>query len=237
MKLAIVTGFDSTVFAPAGRVVFVGLLLGASVLPAHAQSVAPASAASAPAKNVAPSERAQQQADNVFRWIKVHADKPRKASDNKLTGKSKAPIVVDTDAAPVVAAVPNPGAVEVNPPAEKIVDPVPLVVTASNAPASVPANVPALVAAVPKPAETEVALKLIEQVEPEFPANVMASLGKGSVKVRFNVQTDGSVSEPEVLASSHRRLNRAAIDAVSKWRFEPVRAVRSAQVEVGFDLD
>ena len=46
---------------------------------AHAQ------AASAPAgkEDSAPSERAKREADNVFRWIMIHSDKPRKPRDGK----------------------------------------------------------------------------------------------------------------------------------------------------------
>jgi TonB family protein len=46
---------------------------------AHAQ------AASAPAgkEDSAPSERAKREAENVFRWIMIHSDKPRKTRDGK----------------------------------------------------------------------------------------------------------------------------------------------------------
>ena len=44
---------------------------------AHAQLVPSVGAASAPKEDSM--ERAQRQADNVMRWIKVHADKPRAA--------------------------------------------------------------------------------------------------------------------------------------------------------------
>ena len=65
---------------PAGVMLAVQLaLLGAAIQSstAHAQLVPSVGAASAPA--VDPMERAQRQADNVMRWIKVHADKPRAA--------------------------------------------------------------------------------------------------------------------------------------------------------------
>ena len=65
-----------------------GLVWVGWVLPVNAQSVAPASAASAPAKDAGPSERVQREASDVFRWIKLHADKPRKAAETKPASKS-----------------------------------------------------------------------------------------------------------------------------------------------------
>lgn len=80
-------------------------------------------------------------------------------------------------------------------------------------------------------------LALMKAEEPEFPANMMRKLRKGTVQVRFEVQADGSVANASVLQTSHRSLNEAAISAVSGWRFQPVRSPRSAVVDLGFDLD
>lgn len=80
-------------------------------------------------------------------------------------------------------------------------------------------------------------LALMKAEEPEFPANMMRKLRKGTVQVRFEVQADGTVANASVLQTSHRSLNEAAISAVSGWRFQPVRSPRSAVVDLGFDLD
>jgi TonB family protein len=80
-------------------------------------------------------------------------------------------------------------------------------------------------------------LQPIAQPEPKFPVDVVAELGKGSVTLRFMVQADGTVSEPEVLSSSHRRLNRPALEAVALWRFEPIPEPRKTQVELVFNQD
>jgi TonB family protein len=80
-------------------------------------------------------------------------------------------------------------------------------------------------------------LALISGAEPEFPAIVVRKLRKGTVQVRFEVQLDGRVSNASVVQTTSRSLNDAALEAVSSWRFQPVRAPRSAVVDLGFDLD
>jgi TonB family protein len=80
-------------------------------------------------------------------------------------------------------------------------------------------------------------LAVLQAEEPNFPANVMRKLRKGTVQVRFEVQADGSVADVAVVQTTHRSLNNAAIEAVNAWRFEPVRTPRSAIVDLGFDLD
>lgn len=216
-------------------------------LPAGAQTAAaapaPASAASAPAKGAAPSERAQRQADSVFRWIKIHSEKPRKAAEAKPAAKSEAAVVVtgsspreaaraepdDAKPAPTASAS-SPALEPLNAAAEKDTVAAPVVPVVASAPAVVPVTPAA-------PVEEEVVVKPIEQPKPEFPEDVMAQLGSGKVKLRFMVQPDGSVAEAEVLSTSHRRLNRAALDAIAKWRFKPIKVARPAQVELGFSLE
>lgn len=80
-------------------------------------------------------------------------------------------------------------------------------------------------------------LTLISSSEPEFPPIVVRKLRKGTVQVRFEVQPDGRVANASVVQTTSRSLNDAALEAVGTWRFQPVRAPRSAVVDLGFDLD
>lgn len=80
-------------------------------------------------------------------------------------------------------------------------------------------------------------LALVKAEEPEFPASVMRKLRKGTVQVRFEVQADGTVANASIVQTTHRSLNDAAIEAVTGWRFQPVRSPRGAVVDLGFDLD
>jgi TonB family protein len=178
----------------------------------------------------------------------LHTDKPRKAGETKPASKSdataastdssaRAPAKGDKVAKAAVATARVAPVTPSAPPAdlavEKPTESTPLEVAS----ATVVASVPVVELAVPKPVEVEKPLKPIAQPEPEFPAEIMTTLGKGSVTLRFLVQADGTVSEPEVLSSSHRRLNRPALEAVALWRFEPIRTPRKTQVELGFNLD
>jgi TonB family protein len=66
---------------------------------------------------------------------------------------------------------------------------------------------------------------------------IMRTLRKGEVQVRFVVLPDGSVSEPSVVSSSNARLNASAMEAISHWRFAPIRKAQAGIVEMAFNLD
>jgi TonB family protein len=237
---------------------------------AHAQ------AASAPAakEESAPSERSKREAENVFRWIMIHSDKPRKVRDGKDDVKSPATAPVANAPRPAPApriakaaegsaegAVATPQATSPNP------APVARSAPATQAPATASPTVPvsnvdneaarmansaaaharggatampdaaappALAAPEPEADET---LVMVSQVEPQFPRAVMLDLRKGTVRVRFEVLANGTVSAPAVVSSTNVRLNRAALAAVAQWKFQPVRETQEGVVELGFNLD
>jgi TonB family protein len=115
-----------------------------------------------------------------------------------------------------------------------IAAPVPATASAS-ATAQPQAPDPAAMAAAVKPVEDE-PLILVHQVEPEFPAAILRRQPKGSVLVRFEVQTDGSVLGAEVVKTSNPRLNAPALQAVSQWRFQPLQLPQSGTAELAYDL-
>jgi TonB family protein len=80
-------------------------------------------------------------------------------------------------------------------------------------------------------------LVALAQPAPQFPINVMRTLRRGTVQVRFSVMTDGSVADIEVLNTTSSRLNAAALAAIGQWRFQPVSKVQTGAVEVGFNLE
>ena len=194
----------------------------------HAQLVPSVGAASAPAVN--PMERAQRQADNVMRWIKVHADKPRPA-----------PVPPSPPPSPPPAAKPvAPKATALVPPTPEPQKPEPVAPPPVEVPVPPPVAVPAPVAPVVAPPppveeEDETPLKALAQDQPLIPRNVLNSLnGPGKVMVQFKVEANGSVSNVQVLSSSRMQLNRPTIAAVTNWRFEPVKTARVAQIEFAF---
>lgn len=103
--------------------------------------------------------------------------------------------------------------------------------------AASPATEAARTATAPVEEPDDSPLALVKADEPEFPITVMRRLRKGTVQVRFDVLTDGSVGNVTVVGTTHRSLNEAALEAVNTWRFQPVRAPRTAVVDLGFDLD
>lgn len=204
---------------------------------AHAQLVPSVGAASAPA--VDPMQRAQRQADNVMRWIKVHADKPRAAPAAVAAATTaptppSAPTPTATRSAAPKGVAPAPMAAE--PQTTQLAAPPPAEVPVA-APVAAPAPVAASKATPPPPAPEEeegAPLKAIAQPQPNIPRNVLNSLNAGKVMVRFTVEPNGKTSNAEVLSSSNRKLNTPTITAVNDWRFEPIKAARTAQVEFDF---
>jgi TonB family protein len=53
---------------------------------------------------------------------------------------------------------------------------------------------------------------------PEYPHEGI----NGDVVVEFTIEKDGGVVDVVVIKSPHASLTRAAIDAVSRWRFQPI---------------
>ncbi|MGY3903533.1 TonB family protein [Aeromonas lusitana] len=62
----------------------------------------------------------------------------------------------------------------------------------------------------------------LQRVEPVYPYRAQQAGIEGSVTLRFTVDADGRVQDVEVLeAKPKRQFERAAIQAVSKWRYQP----------------
>lgn len=58
---------------------------------------------------------------------------------------------------------------------------------------------------------------------PSYPPEAFRSRQSGEVQVEFTVGTDGSVTSARVVRANPRRVfDRAALDAVNRWRFQPV---------------
>lgn len=196
-------------------------------------------------------ERAKRDADKVMQWIRFHADKadrpvrpaaPKEAQAREAPAKdananreaaqraaaarstSAARTTAPEAAAPSVAAAPVPEA------------PASAQLVAAASPSAQPVLPPpaAQAARAPEPPAEEVPLRLLERVEPDFPARLLRERAGGSVTVRFTVQPDGSVRAAEAVNASNKRLVPAVLEAVGRWRFAPIPETRVAVVEVGF---
>lgn len=213
---------------------------------AWAQTPAPVTVTTAPKPALTAEERAKRDADKVFHWIRMNADKapakpvaavapkpaPKPAAVVAAAPKPAAKAVIEAASEPAaqpptVVAVSDNSTVasrEIEPPVQ----------TASFAPRSDPA--PAPEPALTQVPEPEPELRLLHRVAPEFPRQLANTIANGSVIVRFMVQPDGSVRNAETLKSSHRKLSAAALEAVNQWRFAPVSSPREATVEIGFSV-
>lgn len=104
---------------------------------------------------------------------------------------------------------------------------------AAPAPAAAATTPPA---PAPEPVPQDAPLVVLTQVEPDFPIAIVRRQKKGAVVMRFTVQTDGSVKQIEVVKTSNPFLNPAAMQALTKWKFQPPPREQSATVEMNFDL-
>jgi protein TonB len=75
----------------------------------------------------------------------------------------------------------------------------------------------------PAPARPSNELRPIAMPAPQYPRNAERLGRSGSVEVEFTVGTDGTVTSSRVVnASPPRIFDRAALQAVDRWKFQPV---------------
>lgn len=92
---------------------------------------------------------------------------------------------------------------------------------------------PATAAATP-PAQR--ALRPLNMPAPRYPADALRAGISGEVLVEFTVGTDGGVTDARVLrANPSRTFDREALNAVRRWRFEPVDAPVTTRRTVAFN--
>jgi TonB family protein len=233
--------------------VLAGLL---HAVPADAQTSLGATppAAATPTAELSPADRAKRDADKVFHWIMIQADKPRKAAVAKDDGstaasaaraKSAARPPARSDDAGAKTTAAGQGPAQGRSPAKAAATTEPGVSTLqADIPATAPSADEAAVVAsadrasvAPQEEAPDETLTPISRAEPQFPPSVLRSVRKGQVQVRFTVLQNGNVDEPTVVASSNPRLNAAALAAVAQWRFVPLRKSQLGVVDLGFDLD
>lgn len=134
-----------------------------------------------------------------------------------------------TELPPAAEAMPAPAVAEAPSPAPPALVQPPPVQVAAPAPVQ---PVPAAVQSAPGPAE---ALVLMTKVDPVLtPDLIDGRLAEASVTVAFTVGPQGEVINPQITASSDRRLNRSVLRAVAEWRYAPVSEPRAHSVKFTF---
>jgi TonB family protein len=93
-----------------------------------------------------------------------------------------------------------------------------------------------------QPAEKEnpplisTAIQPVTRVIPVYPVKAKKAGIEGNVRLRVTINNDGSVMDFQVL-SGPPQLVKAALDAVSQWRYAPSKVVRVTIVTINFTLD
>ncbi len=79
------------------------------------------------------------------------------------------------------------------------------------------------------------AARVISQPPPEYPQIAKTAHVQGTVRLAALIGTDGSVEELKVI-SGHALLIKSSMDAVSKWRYQPLK-INGAPAEVQTEID
>ena len=79
-------------------------------------------------------------------------------------------------------------------------------------------------------------VKLINRVDPEVAQRHLDDMGRNAVvTVDLTIRADGSVGAVTVLPPSPRGIQRALVDALEQWRFEPLSSQRLHRVQLIFN--
>ena len=90
-------------------------------------------------------------------------------------------------------------------------------------------------AAVPAAAPAQT-LRAVSTPAPRYPPEALRSGTQGEVLVEITVGTDGSVTNARVVRATPARVfDREALNAVRRWRFEPLDAPVTTRRTIGFN--
>jgi len=175
----------------------------------------------------APSEAVQRQANSPYRFILQNANAPSRAKP--------APAAAPAPAAPPVEAKKpsRPEPVAAARPAAPVIAPAPAAEAASAPLPEALAALPPL----PEPPQPRLEVVPIRTDDPKLPAALQRERPSGVVRVAFDLNPDGSTANVKVVSSTNRSLNRATVDAVSNWKFQPVDEVLTIETELAYKYD
>ena len=104
---------------------------------------------------------------------------------------------------------------------------------AARAPATA---APATTTAARPAASAAPALRLVSSPAPKYPPEALRAGTSGEVLVEITIGTDGSVTNARVVrASPPRVFDREALNAVRRWRFEPIDAPTTTRRTLAFN--
>lgn len=108
---------------------------------------------------------------------------------------------------------------------------------AANRPATPASNNTASAPAAARPAAAAAqSLRAVSTPAPRYPPDALRSGTSGEVLVEITVGTDGSVTAARVVRATPARVfDREALNAVRRWKFEPVDAPITTRRTIGFN--
>lgn len=79
-------------------------------------------------------------------------------------------------------------------------------------------------------------VKVLKKVPPEYPNEaIKKNISSGSVRAKIAIAGDGKVSNVEVVEAEPKRVfDRAAIEALSQWKFEGTGSAQTHEVKLVF---
>ncbi|MFZ6873550.1 energy transducer TonB [Undibacterium sp. Di27W] len=148
------------------------------------------------------------------------------AKEAKLAAEAKA-LAAKAKDAPKVASATAVAPAPVPVPAPKPVEVPPPVVAAAPKPAPAPAPVENLT------------LKVVSSVQPKYPSTaVRAGVTSGVVSARVHIDTDGKVSQVDIVkANPPKHFDKEVIAAASQWKYAPISKPLTTLLEFNFKLD
>ena len=95
-------------------------------------------------------------------------------------------------------------------------------------------------AAAARPAAASTELRPISQPGPKYPVAAQRAGATGSVQVEFTVAADGSIASARVVSSDgtrqfQREFEREALNAVKRWRFQPISQATTSRRTIAFE--
>lgn len=164
---------------------------------------------------------------------------PVSLPEPELPPRELEPVEFDEPLPELVEARPEPRPVpEPSPEPAPEPSPSPSEAPADTAEASEPAGAPAPGEVSEAPVEVG-ALAPTSRVPPDYPSRAQRRGIEGHVELRFLIRADGSVDPDSIRVISARPRNvfdRAARQAVARWRFAPAEGLRRAQQRLEFQL-
>lgn len=196
----------------------------------------PTSAQTVPPRDPAAASRVARDADNPLRVI-IEASKLKPRSKPEGDGADAPPAPKRAVRAPKpVASAPVAKAKTAAPVAEAAsaaAAGAPPASTLARAADAVPTGLAVPAPILPSPKPQALPLKLAQLVEPSLPNSLMRRLRSDvEVVVGFTVNADGSVSDVAIRSSPMRALDASIVEAVSQWRYEPIREARAHAVQL-----